>query len=398
MDICLIRCPSPFLIDEWVFPPLGLMAIATSLKQSGHNVKICDRENIPMDCDAYGFGPTTPEYSYALYSRELIKKNNPRARTVIGGSYATLNPQKCLNDGFDCVVTGDGELSANVAFTSKSLMIDGGDDHSLDEYPIIDRSVINLDNYKYLLNGINATTLMTSQGCPYKCGFCCKNYKTVRFRSIDNIIKEINMLHFDLGYKALVFPEDLFILKRERVQEIAKYLKLYGIIWRCLVRADLVVKYGDDFLRMLVNSGCVEVGMGVESGSDTILKTINKGETANTIRTAIRMIKTHGIRAKGFFILGLPGESQETLNETWKFLEDVKLDDVDIKIYQPYPGTPIWEHKEKYDIQWDDNIDFDKKFYKGRPKEYYGNVCTSHITNKQLVENWIEMEATYKRA
>ena len=172
MNICLIRCPSPFLIDEWVFPPLGLMAVATSLKQNGHKVTICDKGEIPMDCDAYGFGPTTPEYGYALEKRNEIRQKNPKARVVIGGAYATLNAQKCLNDGFDCVVTKDGEPVADKAFTSKFWLIDGGENNSLDDYPVIDRSVISLENYRYILNGRPATTLMTSQGCPFKCGFC----------------------------------------------------------------------------------------------------------------------------------------------------------------------------------------------------------------------------------
>ena len=210
---------------------------------------------------------------------------------------------------------------------------------------------------------------MTSQGCPFKCGFCCKNYKTVRFRSIEKVKEEIDYLHYELGYDALVFPEDLFIIKRERTEAIAEYLSELGIIWRCLVRADLVVKYGKSFSDMLYQSGCIEVGMGVESGSNKVLKIINKGESSWTMMDAVKILKSSGIRAKGFFILGLPGESKDTLCETWSFLENAELDDVDIKIYQPYPGTPIWDKKELYDISWDDNIDYSRKFYKGRPKE-----------------------------
>jgi hypothetical protein len=73
------------------------------------------------------------------------------------------------------------------------------------------------------------------------------------------------------------------------------------------------------------------------------------------------------------------------------------LDDVDIKIYQPYPSTLIWENKDQYDIDWCDDLDYSKQFYKGRPEEYYGNIFTSALTNEQIRDEWIEMEAQYKK-
>jgi len=393
MKICLIRCPSPFLIDERVFPPLGLMAVGTTLKIKGHDVTIYDGDinDFPMDFEYYGLGPTTPEYPYALKVKEKI---GPRAKIVVGGPHATLNPRVCLDDGFDCIVCGDGEMSVERAFKSDIPLIISKE-LPLDEYPIIDRTILNLKNYKYLLNGRLATTMMTSQGCPFKCGFCAKNYRTVRFRSIENVIKEIDILHFDFGYDALAFPEDMFILIKERTEKICVHLKKLGMIWRCLIRADFVVKYGNVFIKTMADSGCVEIGMGVESGSDKILSIVNKGETVETIKTAIKMLKDSGIRIKGYFIVGLPGETQSTLDETRMFLEEMNFDDVDIKIYQPFPGTPIWNNRNSYDIQWDD-IDFIKMFYKGRPKEYYGNVRTSSLTNQQIYNTWVEMEEKYK--
>lgn len=374
------------------------MAVGTSLKLQGHDVTIYDGgiENIPLDFPYYGFGPTTPEYPYAFAVKGIIRQINPKAKVIIGGPHATLNTKKCIDGGFDCVVVGDGEIAAEEAFINNTPVV-VGKECLLDEYPIIDRTLINLKNYKYLLNGRLATTLMTSQGCPFKCAFCAKNYSTVRYRSAWRVIEEIDYLNFDFGYKALAFPEDLFILNRKRTEVICTYLKKLGIIWRCLVRADLIVKYGPEFIKMMADSGCVDVGMGIESGSDKILSIINKGETSNTMKQAIRMLKNSGIRVKGFFIVGLPGENEETLEETNNFLDEMKLDDVDIKIYQPFPGTPIWNNRGSYDIQWQD-IEPQNMFYKGRPKEYYGNVCTSSLTNEQIVKTWNYLEGTYKHA
>ena len=396
MKICLVRCPSPFLIDDKVFPPLGLMSVGTVLKKGGHDVTIADGF-LPY-FDFYGFGPTTPEYPFAKLCLSVIKKYNPKARVIIGGAHATLNPKLCLKDGFDCVVTEDGEPAVEEAFFGHSSLVVGGEDHSLDDYPIIDRAIIDLKRYIGHLNGKPVTTLVTSQGCPFKCAFCCKNYKKVRFRSVSKVIEEIEMLHYDFGYEALAFPEDLFILNRERTETICACLKDLGITWRCLVRADLVVKYGSSFMKMMADSGCIDASMGIESGSDKILANIDKCETTATMRTAIQMIKDVGIKAKGFIILGLPGETRQTLAETDAFLNEVKLDGVDVKIYQPYPGTPIWDNHSSYDIQWNYDDGYENMFYKGRLGDYRGSLRTSSLTTEQIVKAWIELESTYKHA
>ena len=391
MRICLVRCPSPFLIDDMCFPPLGLMAVGTGLKARGHDVTIYDGpiHKVPLDFDYYGVGPTTPEYASALRLRWRV----PKARIVIGGPHATLNTDDCLQDGFDCVVCGDGEL---IAGESEIATVCFPAEKPLDEYPIIDRSLLDPYKYKYYLNGRPATTLMTSRGCPFKCAFCCKNYDTVRFRSAESVIKEIDMLWKDYGFHALVFPEDIFILDRKRTVAICQHLKKREIIWRCLVRGDLITKYGNGFVQMMAESGCVEVGIGVESGSDEILRNIKKGETVGTIKQAIRMLKGNGIRVKGFFILALPGENRDTLNDTEAFLSEMELEDVDITIYQPYDGTPIWKDKDGYDIQWSDNIAYGERFFKGRPNEYSGNVSTSALTSEEIVLARDALEREYK--
>lgn len=373
------------------------MAVGTALKAMGHLVTIYDGpiDGIPMDFDHYGFGPTTPEYPYARAVRGKIKSNNQKAKVVIGGSFATLNRERCLRDGFDCVVSGDGEIAAGQAFENGASSI-VAPERPLDEYPIIDRSLIKGGDYGYVLDGKICTTMVTSRGCPNQCAFCCKNYRTVRLRSSLNVINEIAMLKFFFKYDAVAFPDDNFILDRKRTETISSYLKHLGMKWRCLVRADLVVKFGDNFIKMMADSGCVEVGIGIESGSDKILDGINKGESVETIKKSVRLLKQEGIRVKGFFIVGLPGESRQTIEETRKFLDEMNLDDLDVKIFQPYPGSPIWDDKKSYDIDWDDQ-DFGDMFYKGRPGEYFGSVRTSSLTTEQIVSAWVDMEKTYKK-
>jgi len=396
MTVCLVRCPSPFLIDERAFPPLGLMAVGAGLKRDGHDVVIYDGEldQLPLDYDYYGFGPTSPEYPSALECLLRIKNNNPQARVVIGGPHATLVPFDSWRSGFDCTVVGDGENIATEAFFGNERVL-YADSRPLDEYPIADRALVDIGSYNFRLHDRPATTVMGSRGCPWKCAFCCKNQSNVRLNSADRLIEEIGMLHDEYGYRAIAFPEDIFILNRKRTEKVCEFLKSRGIIWRCLVRADLVIKYGYEFLDMMVDSGCVGVGMGVESGSDTILKNINKAETASQMREAIAMVKNKNIFIKAFFIIGLPGESEETLAETEEFLREARLDDIDVKIFQPYPGSPIYENKERYDIDWD-STPLEYTFYKGRPGEYWGNIRTSALSGERIVEAWKHLEETYK--
>jgi anaerobic magnesium-protoporphyrin IX monomethyl ester cyclase len=136
--------------------------------------------------------------------------------------------------------------------------------------------------------------------------------------------------------------------------------------------------------------------MGVESGSQRILDIINKGESVDTIKQAVRMLHAAGVRVKGFFIIGLPGETEESLQETRNFLDEMDLYDIDAKIFQPYPGSPIWDEKARFDIDWSDQ-DPKTTFYKGRPKEYYGTIRTSAMTTDQIYKAWVDIEAQYKR-
>ena len=392
MNVTLLRCPSPFLIDEKVFPPLGLMAVGTSLQEQGCSVRVADA--FFPGTDWYGIGPTTPEYPLAKIMLQEVRSRRPTAKAMIGGHHASLYPEKCRGDGFNLVVVGDGEG------LQKEMLLAGGIVRPpalpLDSYPIIDRTLVSpsIHEYHYAINGVPATSLVTAKGCPYRCGFCSKHWTGVRVRSADHVIREIDQLYYDWGYKALMFFDDIFILRPDRVRKICACLKSREIVWRCFVRADLVVKGGQGLMRCMAESGCVEVLMGVESGSDAILKAINKGETVSDIRLATTWLDDHGIRVKGLFIVGLPGESPETLGETERLVNDLPFAALDFTIFQPYAGSPIYENKRDYDIDWE-ALSWDDSYYKGRPGEYRCKVWTSSLTPKELEAARDDLEQQY---
>ena len=395
MTICLVRCPSPFLIDERVFPPLGLMAVGAGLKLRGHDVVVYDgeMEQLPLDYDYYGFGPTSPQYPHALECLHRIKQANPSARVVAGGPHVTLLYDQCVGDGWDSLVVGDGENAASEAFYGDRKVV-YAESLQLDEYPIPDRTLVDIKSYHLSLHERPAATVVSSRGCPYSCGFCSKNHDRVRINSAGRVIEEIDVLHDQFGYDAIAFPEDIFILNHRRTVKVCGHLKDKGIIWRCLVRADLILKYGRSFIDMMTSSGCVGVSMGIESGSNDILKKINKGETVEQMRDAVALLKSNGVFVKGFFIVGLPGENEETLAETEDFLRDMQLDEAEIKIFHPYPASPIFKNREKYDVKWSP-IPLEHTFFKGRAGEYYGNVSTSALSTERIVEAWKYLDQNY---
>jgi len=389
MNITLLRCPSPFLIDEKVFPPLGLLAVGTALKRQNCCVTVRD-EAVPWS-DWYGVGPTTPEYPMAKELLHKIKRDRPDAKTMIGGTHASIFPERCLADGFDLVVVGDGENLKREMLTSGVVRLP---EVPLDSYPIADRDILENDGYHYEINGIPATTLVTSRGCPYRCAFCSKYSTSVRFRSADLVNDEIDYLHGVFGFDAMMFFDDTFILRPQRVLTICEHLKALGIAWRCFVRGDLIMRHGRDFVKIMADSGCIEVGMGVESGSDAILKNIQKGETVSDIRLATELLDQCGIRVKAFFILGLPGESPGTLKETVHLANELPFSSCDFTIFQPYAGSPICENKQDYDIDWD-GLPADGSHFKGRPGEYHCRVRTSSLTSECIEDARDQLELSY---
>lgn len=263
MNICLLTCRAPFLIDEKVFPPLGLLLVGTALKDRGHNVSI--RSGPDYACEYFGLGPTTAEYSYAKEMLGQIKTHNPGNRVVIGGPHALANPEECLADGFDVVVKGDGENITVKTFESSGVVDLGGG--YIDSYCMADRSLLDIHGYRYFIDGKPATTIMTSRGCPYRCSFCVKTEGKLRYYSIDRVDMEIASLKARWGYEALMIFDDIFIFDMARAHGICRSLRSHRMLWRCFVRGDLVVRHGEAFVAMMAAHGCVSVGIGIESST-----------------------------------------------------------------------------------------------------------------------------------
>lgn len=378
MRIVLVNPASPFLIRQDVMPPLGLWYIAKILKDAGHSVELVEMglgDEIPKGADVYGVTGTSAqvrqiEYvAYLLFEEEGFK--------VIGGPHATLFPLEMLHLGFNAVVRHEGEPVVRDVmewqkcgvFTTKRIK-------DIDDL-MPDRSQAH--RYHYEINGIPATTMMTSRGCPYNCAFCSKDVWGRRYvpRSVESVGREVAEVCED--YQAIMFYDDTFMIGRRRLEGLCEMLAQYGITWRAFARSD---ESDVEVLQMMKDAGCAEIGVGIETGSEKILANINKRETLDDHRRCVAAAHEVGLRVKGFVIVGLPGESWQTVNETDQFLAEIQLDDVDISILSVYAGCDIYKHPEKYDIWFDE----DQRFYKGKPGEYQCRVRTSHMSSTEIIK------------
>lgn len=363
-------------------PPLGLLYVAAVLEARGHAVRVIDEDVDHVSggalkrCieeahpDVVGITSTTPVFPHAASIAALAKAAGD-ITVVLGGIHATIAAEESIkNDAIDAVVRGEGEDSAVllVEALEKGKQLDGIEGISfkrdgevvhtpqrglitdLDRLPFPGRHLLRRPFAYEPPDALYrpTTTIMTSRGCPYGCTFCCTKQifgRRLRFRSIANVIEEIEHLVRNYGVREVQIMDDCFTAKRERVFEFRDALRTRGltpaIAFGNGLRADQV---DDEIMSALREIGVYSVGFGVESGNEEILARIKKGTTLETIRNAFRLSKRYGFETWGFFMIGLPGESRETIRDTIRFAKELDPDFAKFIILKPYPGSEI--HRE----------------------------------------------------
>ncbi len=425
--ILLVNPPAPFLIDQRVFANLGLVQLATSLRARGANVEILDLcgNNNPEEAirevahgfEIYGFSSTTPQFLETNKLFKALKRENPKARTLIGGAHPSAmyalrqgeDPNLGAINKFDHIIVGEGE---NLELSSlKPGWQNAGFVKDIDKSPIPDRSLVDIKSYKYLLHGQEATTLVTQRGCPFKCSFCSGRsidmYKKARSKSPQKVLEELDYLNREFGYSAFMWFDDEVNVNPSRLVEIAKLLQKRDYSHRGFVRSDLLVKHPET-LDALVDAGFVELCSGVESGSDEVLKRINKGTTTAQNSQAAEMIIERGLKYKSFTILGHPGETHIEVEKTIQWLKEAKPHGFDVSILSPYPGSVIYDSSQPstkypgFDREFNGlyfrQIDYscEESFFKGKPGEYVCNVRTDDLSSKDILRMRDKMETEVK--
>ena len=214
---------------------------------------------------------------------------------------------------------------------------------NLDDLPLPRHDLLPLKAYRAPLVGGPYAFTVPSRGCPAGCRFCIKHVSygaSVRYRSSENVIDEIQML-VDLGVRKIHMYTDLFTVNREHVMGICEGIleRKLPVKWTCNSRVDFVDL---EMLQMMRRAGCWMISWGIESGEETMLKRMNKGITLEKVERALGWAKEAGIMNWGYFIIGLPGETEASIRKTIDFAKRLPIDLVLFHIAAPHPGTPFF--------------------------------------------------------
>ena len=397
-DITLIFPNSVFLINDGVFPPLGIMYLSAYLKKKGVRVQCLDfgigHKKEEAEANIVGISFTTPQRKEAFGLLDYYKEEGKYV--IAGGPHATHMPEECFRNGFHWVISGYGEedLYQCVYMLIKDKIEPRfcGESENIDHYPFPDRNCVPIKEYTYTIDGIPATTIMTSRGCPYNCSFCARIDKTYKSQSAARTLSEIYSINNQFGFEAFMIFDDTFIANKKRLSYIANGVNGSNFKFRCFSRSNLI---NEKTCREMERMGIVEVGIGIESGSDAVLERNMKGTTRQVNLNAVHMLHDHGIRAKAFLIVGLPGETEETVKETESWIREAKPYDVDISIFQPLPGSILFENPSKYGLTF--KYDGDSMFYKGKPGQYKSNSRTEGLDCETIEQLRQTLEDTFKR-
>lgn len=376
MKSVIIIPHSTFLENDHVFPHLGPYYIKRYVEEnSNHEVLIKHKHFHDInfeDIDVIGFSATTPQYNEAV----KLAKNLPKTIIkVIGGPHA--RHYDLSKDKFwDYVIENDGCKPFLNILNKKNP---GNDHDDKEQLPFRDET---FHDYKYYLDGNPTTVIMTSRGCPNNCAFCEHANTPVRLKSPEVVRKEIQEC-IDLGFTGIMFFDDLFCLNMNRVKQLCKVIKPFGIKFRCFAHAR---NFTEKMASLLSDAGCLEIGYGAEHADQKILDIINKGTTVDQNYKIIEISHNYGIRVKAFLLLGLPGETNETAAKLEKFVLTSKVDDFDVSIYYPYKGTKIANSIQKFDL-FLDNVESTIGYYKGKNGFAECATRTSELSAEEI-KNW----------
>ncbi|MFH1288977.1 MAG: radical SAM protein [bacterium] len=319
-----------------------------------------------------------------------IKKAFPKIKIIAAGFLATNFPEDILiKSSIDIIIRGEPELIFSKLYgqikSNGSLQtIDGisfKDGKNIISTPAANR-IENLDklpfpNLSILKNNLNIykepylnqpfTTMTISRGCQFQCSFCIHTYGIKVFsRSLKSIEEEIEYNLTKFGVKNIRFMDDTFTLNKDKTLLICDLLRKYKINWTCLSRVDTLNK---ELAVAMKNSGCKRVYLGIESGSQKILNLLNKNINVSCLKEKLREIKSSGLEISGFFITGIPGETEEDLDKSIRLAIETDLDYIVVKILKIWPGTELYNrYGGKKDLKEERKaIEREKRFY----REFY---------------------------
>ncbi|MDM7993360.1 MAG: radical SAM protein [Candidatus Fermentibacter sp.] len=379
MKICLVYPPYGSGRRSKYFP-FGLAYVAASLRNAGHDVTVVDMEGSDLSVDAavaqvtavkpgmIGIGGMVTRFRYARELGRRLREALPDAFLIAGNSGATTLPGIYLEScRLDAAVRGEGETTAvelaravesggewreipGLAFLSPEgkTVLSPEREHAgdLDALPWPAWELFPIESYIHSLDHRGKPTrhmeVVASRGCPFECVYCYRIYgRRVRRRSPESIVAEIEELVRRYRIRYTGFPDDLFTSDRSFVLEVCRLMRerLPGLRWSCLGRVNTV---DEDLLSEMKRSGCYWISYGIESGSAGMLETMNRRVTPEQCLKALRLTRKAGMHAEGSFMIGMYGETRETVEETVEFCRKADIT-APMLFVTPYPGTRIFD-------------------------------------------------------
>ena len=322
-----------------------------------------------------GLSYLTPSQMVIERIAGLIKEVDPEIKIVAGSCHPTFCPEEVMqNPDIDFVIRGEGEIPLLSLVTELKkdspkwdtvpgihyrdrdgqLQANPGVDliDNLDELPFLARELMLHCDY----NVYRDHSMVSGRGCPYTCTFCAdrKLWGRVRRRSVDNVIKELRHLKDSYKLNLVDFVDGTFTFDRKYLQAFCNAMidNDLGIKWRCTARYDNLDR---DLLKLMKRANCSGLYFGLESGSNRILKLMDKQMTVEDNIKMSKIVHNSGIPSAASILLGLPGESREEMEATLRAMREIKADILDINSYVPLPGAPLYDsmsEEDKEKIDW----------------------------------------------
>lgn len=456
MRIGLVTPGSPFLLDERVFMSLGILKVAAVLERAGHYVRVLDLSGVQAptlatnafcrgdDFDIFGITATSPQMPAALGVLDTIRNSCPGKRVVLGGPHVTLvnaaqklERRKRLRGRatvaleemislFDTLVCGDGEFSVFEALKNDAPKLVDADDpksalfmtsQQAGETPFPARHLVDVPSYRYFIDGERALSYISALGCPYECGYCGGRFSPFlrrnRRRTPENVVAELRHIYETYGIRGHMDYCDEVNLGSNTVpmmNGIAHLQDELGVEFRlrAFCKAELLT---DEQAASMYRAGFRWILVGFEAGDDRILVNINKKATKADNTRCMEIATRHGLKVKALMSIGHPGESPETIENTRRWVLEMRPADFDCTVITTYPGTPYFDEAvESSPGTWTYsqpktgdklhalNVDFHRtaSYYKGKPGDYVAHTWTDYLTSEDLVRMRDEFEASVR--
>jgi radical SAM superfamily enzyme YgiQ (UPF0313 family) len=363
-------------------PPLGLAYVAAALEKNGFHVEILDNyllerpiEEVKLEVrkrapEIVGITCSSLTYARCIETAKAVKEAYPSCRVVVGGPHPSYMPQTMLqHEEIDYVVIGEGEqamveLAASIMKGEEDTVAKipgvacriGGEVvknapefiSDLDQVPFPARHLLPMQMYDRALSYLSVKpvdTMSILRGCPYKCAYCETRElwgTTCRAFSPQRVIDEIKHMVEHYGSKGIYFVGDNFTINKKHTAELCRLMRdsEIDLKWTCETRADLISK---ELLVDMKSAGCETIFFGVESGSPQIQQKLNKNIDLQEVKHTFELCRQAGIQTATSFMLGIPGETVNDMNATFKFAKSLQADWCQFNIYIACPGSRLYD-------------------------------------------------------